>query len=86
MTARFQPQEHPGDRILLTCGRVDFGAVFPPAGTPPGRHPWVWRLWIGGVTDTRQGRAATELAARSALMAAFRDWLRKAELVEVGEE
>lgn len=77
---RFIPADYPGGRILLRCGRVDVGAVFPPCGTPTDRFPWVWRIWITGSTTSREGRAKTEQAAKNAAMAAFRDFLTAAGL------
>lgn len=82
MTARFFPSAYPGGRILLRSGAVDVGAVFPPAGTPPDRLPWVWRLWVNGKTFTTDGRAKTEQAAKNALLAAWRDFTARAGLME----
>lgn len=75
----FAPPTYPGGRILLKLGKHDAGAVFPPAGTPRDRLPWVWRLWLGSaVTACPNGRAKTEDAAKAALMACAKDWLRDA--------
>jgi hypothetical protein len=83
MTAlRFLPPSYDTDRHLLRSGDVDVGAVFPPIGNNPGRLPWVWRCWV--VQPTREGRAASEQAAKNALMGAYLDWLRRAAL-EVAE-
>jgi hypothetical protein len=71
---------YPGGRILLKLGQHDVGALFPPLGEGQHHYPWVWRFWLGGVTGTKEGRAKTELAAKSALLAEARDWLRKAGL------
>ncbi|MBA4352940.1 MAG: hypothetical protein C0427_17035 [Rhodobacter sp.] len=62
------------------CGQVQAGAVFPPAGSEPGKHPWVWRFWIGGITGTKEGRASTEQAAKNVLLSVLRDWIRLAGL------
>lgn len=87
-------QDYPGGRMLARLGRVDVGAVFPPAGDPPDRLPWVWRLWLGGhpspgamsaAFSGQHGRAKTELAAKNALSGAVADWLRAADLQSVGE-
>lgn len=82
MTLQSHPPKHQGARILLTCGEIEAGAVFPPVGSNPGRHPWCWRFWLGGIDarNDREGRAATEEAAKAALMAATNEWLRKAGL------
>ncbi|MEH7826823.1 hypothetical protein [Gemmobacter denitrificans] len=65
------------------AGRLRIGAVFPPAGEARDKRPWVWRLWITGTSTSREGRAKTELAAKSACIAAWRDFLAAAELQEV---
>lgn len=74
----FAPQSYPGGRILLMLGQHQIGAVFPPAVTSDktDRHPWVWRLWL--TTTARDGRSKTEHGAKNDLLAAARDWLRKA--------
>jgi hypothetical protein len=70
-----------GGRMLATLGRVEIGAVFPPAGTPRDSMPWVWRLWLTGLRDQKtDGRAQTELAAKNALAGRVQDWLRAAGL------
>lgn len=76
---RFLPSDYPGGRILLMCGQVQAGAVFPPAGSNPGKHPWVWRFWIRGY-PTKEGRGGTEQAAKNALLATLHDWIRLASL------
>jgi hypothetical protein len=85
MPARFIPPDHPGGRIVLRSGTVDVGALFPPAGTDQHRYPWVWRLWKADTTSAREGRAKTELAARTGLLGAWRDTLLRMDLKEVGE-
>ena len=71
-------ETYPGGRILLHLGEHKVGAVFPPCGDGQHRFPWVWRWWLGGVTATKEGRAKTEQAAKNAILAEARDWLRKA--------
>jgi hypothetical protein len=82
-------QPYPGGRMVLRLGKHDVGAVFPPAGSPPDRLPWVWRFWLGGhVTpgslsvafSTEHGRAKSELAAKNALLAKAEEWIRDAGL------
>jgi hypothetical protein len=82
MTARFIASDYPGGRILLRSGTVDVGAVFPPAGQPRDRLPWVWRLWLNGSTGATDGRAKTEQAAKNALLAAWRDFIARIGLME----
>lgn len=77
---RFIASDHPGGRILLRCGRVDVGAVFPPVGNPTTVRPWFWRVWITGNVWTSEGCAKSEQAAKNAAMAAFRDFLTAAGL------
>lgn len=72
-------QPHPGGRILLMLGEHQIGAVFPPCGEGQHRHPWAWRFWLGSMgTTAREGGAKTEQAAKNAILAEARDWLRKA--------
>jgi len=74
-------ETYPGGRILLMLGEHKIGAVFPPCGDPPNRLPWVWRWWLGGSSCVaKEGRAKTEQAAKNAILAEGRDWLRKAGL------
>jgi hypothetical protein len=74
-------ETYAGGRILLNLGEHKVGAVFPPCGDPPDRLPWVWRFWLNGSdTVAKEGRAKTEIAAKNAILAEARDWLRKAGL------
>lgn len=73
-------QAYPRGRMLARSGRLDIGAVFPPIGEGQHRFPWVWRLWVNGKTLATEGRAKTELAAKSALLSAWRDFLAAADL------
>jgi len=82
MTARFIAADYPAGRILLRSGAVDVGAVFPPQGLPRDRLPWTWRLWVNGSTVHTDGRAKTELAAKNALLAAWRDFIARLGLME----
>lgn len=86
MTARFIPADYPAGRILLRSGAVDVGAVFLPSASATDRLPWVWRLWLNGKTCATDGRAKTELAAKNALLAAWRDFIARAGLMERIEE
>jgi hypothetical protein len=75
-------ETYPGGRILLMLGQHQIGAVFPPAGHPQvGIGPWCWRFWISTYGNVLpEGHAKTEQAAKNALLAEARDWLRKAGL------
>lgn len=81
MTARLTfHQPYPGGRILLMLGQHQVGAVFPPAHLPSPAL-WVWRFWLGSHgTVCPEGRASTEQAAKNAILAEAKDWLRKAGL------
>jgi len=82
MTDRFITPDYPAGRILLRSGAVDVGAVLPPQGLPRDRLPWTWRLWVNGKTCATDGRAKTELAAKNALLAAWRDFFARIGLME----
>lgn len=77
MTIRFVKPRYPGDRHRLRCGNIIVGAVFPPVVTG---DDWIWRLWASGGPVAPNGRAKTEQAAKDALLARFRDFLRTVEL------
>lgn len=84
MTVRFAAPLYPGGRQCLLCGTVTVGVVYPPAKDGDG---WLWRAAItdkGQPTDGWEV-AASEQAAKNALLARFRDFLRAAELEEVKE-
>ena len=51
-------------------------------GLPRDRLPWTWRLWVNGSTCATDGRAKTELAAKNALLAAWRDFIARLGLME----
>ena len=80
MTIRFAAPLYPGGRHCLLCGTVTVGAVFPPVTIG---EKWGWRLLVGGEQAATEGRAKSEQAAKNALLARFRDFLRAAELEEV---
>jgi len=69
-------QPHPGGRILLMLGQHQIGAVFPPCG----ETYWRWHFWLSSraASTIREGRAKTEQAAKNAILAEAKDWLRKA--------
>ena len=80
---RFIPSAYPGGRILLRCGGVDVGAVFPPAGDPP--NDWPWWVWVTRDGFAHDGRAKSELAAKNEVLAVFREFLTAAGLEVKGE-
>lgn len=82
MTIRFIASDYPGGRILLRSNTVDVGAVFPPNGSGQHRLPWSWRLWVNGRTCATDGGAKSELAAKNALLAAWRDFMHRASLAD----
>jgi hypothetical protein len=73
----WRPAQYPGDRLLALSGSVEIGAVFPPIGT---ETKWRWRLFIWGAVPDH--RARSELGAKTALDAAWADWLRRADLTD----
>ena len=81
-TIRFAPPVNASARRLLMCGQIEAGAVFPPVGSNPGKNPWHWRFWMGGIDarNDRYGYAGTEEKAQAALMRELEAWLEKAGL------
>jgi hypothetical protein len=76
-------QIHRRGRIVAKLGEIEVGAVFPPIGETQHKHPYAWRSWLENFTTPREGRANSELAAKSALTARVADWLREAGLQQV---
>lgn len=79
MTARFAAPLYPGGRICLRAGSVTVGAVFPP---PEGGRQWEWRIWIVDGHRPTTGHAGSEMAAKNAALARWRDFLAAAQLQE----
>ena len=75
---RFIPSAYPGGRILLRCGGVDVGAVFPPCGDHP--NAWAWRVWATRDGFARGGRTKWEMSAKHAALEEFREFLAAAGL------
>lgn len=69
-----QPHTYPGARIEAHSGRMIVGAVFP-------GDPCRWSLFLS-THRAREGVAKSELAAKNALIAAWADLLRAADLRE----
>lgn len=68
MTLHFhQPFKH--GRIIAQLSEVEIGVIQP---------DFRWRLHVGSI----EGTARTELAAKSALSHALRDWMLRAGLTE----
>lgn len=74
-------QAYEGGRIVARAGRQDVGAVFPDAD---GRASW--RMWVGGMVIAREGKARSTLAAKSALLDAWADWMAAAGLTWANKE
>lgn len=73
-----------GGRIVLMLGQHQVGAIFPPWGEGQDRFPWVWRFWLNGSSPVaKEGRVKTELAAKNAILAEAREWLRAAGISDV---
>lgn len=75
---RFLPQAYPGDRIVLACGRVQVGAVFPAAEGGQGEARWIF--WLDASAPTHIQTARNTQAAQNALLAQFRSFLDAAGL------
>jgi hypothetical protein len=64
-----QPQ--PGGRILLMLGQHQVGEIDP-------RGDFIMVAWYCSLPGSGMGAETTEQAAKNALLAEARDWLRKA--------
>lgn len=81
MTVRFAAPLYPGGRHCLLCGTVTVGVAVPPAEAD---GKWLWRSIVADESVPPGGWtvARSEAAAKNALLARFRDFLRAAELAE----
>lgn len=79
MTTRIGPPRAPAARHPIMSGGVMVGALFPPAREG---QQWQWTLFQLGARHTKSGYANTQTAATNAALAAWRAWLRDAELTE----
>lgn len=78
---RFVPADAPRTRILLMLGQHQIGAVFPPSRDPSFPQIWNWGFWLGSMgSEWTAGHAKTEQAAKNAVLAKAKDWLRDAGL------
>lgn len=70
-------QAYDGGRIVAKSGAVEIGAIFPADSR--------WLLWVGGSVcpATAKGQSKTVLGAKTALLAAWSDFLARASLEEV---
>lgn len=75
---RWRAPSYSGDRRVAMSGRCEVGAVFPPVD----KKGWGWRLWFTGSVVSHGGHAPSELGAKGALLTAWAEVLRKAELQE----
>lgn len=71
MTLTFRQDHPPRGRIVALLSEIEAGVIFP-------GQPCRWRLLLD--RDGSEKTARTELAAKSALNDALRDWLRRADL------
>lgn len=67
-------QEYDGGRIVARLGNVEIGAVFP-------GQPVRWMFWGCPGAYRPQGKARTELSAKSAILNELADFMRAAGLV-----
>jgi len=70
-----------GYRIVLMCGRVGVGAVYPPTRRA---NVWRWRVWVTETTHPVAGSAPNRGGAVAQVEGRFRKFLRAAELVAEG--
>jgi hypothetical protein len=80
MPLTFEPPEYKSARIVARSGSVAVGAVFPALDQPGAK--WRWRYWLTGTVVTTHGEARSEQAAKNALLAEWRAFLRAAGLRE----
>jgi hypothetical protein len=71
------PPGYPGDRLVLQCGLMPVGAVFPPQA---GRY-WRWRCWVTIRIHPCDGVSRSEADAKRMVEVLFRDFLQTAGLV-----
>ena len=74
----FTPSEYESGRITASSGSIVVGALFPALNQPGAK--WRWRLWVTGSFSAQSGEAKSELSARNALLSAWEEFLRAANL------
>lgn len=82
-TISFLPPTYESDRILLACGLVNMGAIFPPVGDD---RKWRWRLFAFGDFPVQEGVCTSQDKAKGALLQALVITLGAARLVPVRAE
>ncbi|OKP79653.1 hypothetical protein BTE77_06005 [Ensifer adhaerens] len=70
-----------GYRVVLLCGRVDVGAIYPPTRRA---KVWRWRVWVTESGHPAAGSAPNRGGAVAQVEGRFRQFLRAAELVSEG--
>lgn len=76
---RWLPPSYEAGRRVAVSGTIEVGAVFPPIGS---EKQWRWRMWAGGGPVAKEGKAPTELGAKTALDSAWAGFLNRAGLQE----
>lgn len=69
-------------RILLMCGDVDVGAVYPPIGGKA--RVWRWRIWVTESGHPAAGSERSEKRAMEQVEGRFRAFLQAAKLAPEG--
>jgi hypothetical protein len=75
---KWRPPAYEGDRRVAVAGIVEIGAVFPPDSD----GKWRWRMWLTSSVLAKEGKASTELAAKTDLDRAWASFLMCANLAE----
>jgi hypothetical protein len=70
-----------GYRIVLMCGDVDVGAVYPPSGRA---KVWRWRVWLTKSGHAASGSDKSNASAVNQVERRFRSFLIAAGLVSEG--
>jgi hypothetical protein len=68
-------------RTVLTAGSVDVGAIYPPVRRG---NLWRWRIWLNQTGHPIRGCAQSQDRPRREVENRFRDFLRAAELLQIG--
>ncbi|MBB4185840.1 hypothetical protein GGE07_002490 [Sinorhizobium terangae] len=68
-------------RMLLMCGDVDVGAVYPPLGRA---RVWRWRVWVTKSGHPAAGSERSEKRAMEQVDGRFRAFLDAARLIPEG--
>lgn len=68
-------------RIVLMCGDVDVGAVYPPSGRA---SVWRWRVWVTKSGHPAWGSETTRRGAIGQVESRFKTFLTAAGLAAIG--